>query len=232
VWYLPHHERKQLRADVSTDVVIVGGGMAGLSAAQAFAKKGCSVIILEKSFCGAGASSKSSGFITPDSEFSLGSFVERYGPEKAQQLWEFLRFGVGSIKDTVERNKIECGNSVQDTLVVTSSKRDYEKRLIYEYKARMHLGYDTVLYAEIAEVLSAQNYYGSISYGETFGISGYHYLQGLKKALEEQSVKIYEETPALELRKQQVITPYGSVHAHYIVLCMDRFAPDLGSFTD
>lgn len=228
-WYLPHHERKQLRADTSADVVIIGGGMAGLSAAQAFAKRGCSVIVLEKSFCGSGASGKSSGFITPDSEFSLGSFVERYGPEKARLLWEFVRSGVTSIKETIERNEIECAYSVQDTLVVASSKRDYEKQLIPDCTARMHLGYDTVLYPELSQVLSAQNYYGGISYGETFGINGYQYLQGLKKVLEEQSVIVYEETPALELKKQLVITPYGMVRAQHIVLCMDRFTPDLGA---
>ncbi len=92
LWYLPPHHIKQLRSDVSADVVIIGGGMAGLTAAQAFAKKGCSVIVLEKSFCGAGASGKSSGFITPDSEFSLGSFVERYGPVRSTTLMGVCNF--------------------------------------------------------------------------------------------------------------------------------------------
>ena len=231
LWYLPPHHIKQLRSDVSADVVIIGGGMAGLTAAQAFAKKGCSVIVLEKSFCGAGASGKSSGFITPDSEFSLGSFVERYGPEKARLLWEFVISGVTHIKHTIENYEIACNYAVQDTLVVASTKQDYEKILVPEYTARMHLGYDTVLYPELSGVLNTEHYHGGISYGDTFGINGYQYLQALKKTLADQSVMIYEETPGLELKKQLVITPYAQVKAQYVVLCMDRFTPDLGALS-
>lgn len=228
-WYLPDKPVKQLRGHARADVVIIGGGMAGLSAAQAFRKKGCSVIVLEKSFCGAGASGKSSGFITPDSEFSLGSFVERYGPGKARLLWEFVISGVDTIKSTIEQYEISCDYAVQDTLVVASTARDFTRLLVPEYESRMKLGYDSLLYPDLTTILGSEGYHGGISYGNTFGINGYRYLQALKGHLEEQSVLIYEETPAISLEKQRVGTPYGEVRAQYVVLCMDRFTPDLGA---
>lgn len=227
-WYLPDRQVKPLQADVTTDVVIVGGGMAGLMAAQAFNKKGCSVIVLEKSFCGAGASGKSSGFITPDSEFSLGSFVERYGPEKAKMLWDFVLGGVTSIKTNIETYAIPCDYAVQDTLVVASRPKDYTKELVTEYEARTKLGYESKLYPDLAGVVCSSGYFGGYSYGNTFGINGFQYLQGLKEQLEKDGVVIYEESPAISIEKQSVITPQGSVNAEYVVLCMDRFTPDVG----
>jgi len=69
-----------LMHDIACDVVVVGGGMAGLTAAQAFCAKGLSVVLIEKNYCGAGASGKSSGFITPDSELSLFELARIFGP--------------------------------------------------------------------------------------------------------------------------------------------------------
>jgi gamma-glutamylputrescine oxidase len=87
-WYLNKPTITPLRQSLETDVVVVGGGMAGLTAAQAFAEKGARVVLLEKNFCGAGASGKSSGFITPNSELSLNDLATIYGLEVAHKLWK------------------------------------------------------------------------------------------------------------------------------------------------
>lgn len=42
--YLPKINPQRLKGEAQTDVVIIGGGMAGISAAQKFKDKGCSVI--------------------------------------------------------------------------------------------------------------------------------------------------------------------------------------------
>ena len=84
-WYAAKKpEIEKLKRNLTTDVAVVGGGMTGLSAAQSFADKGFKVVLLEKDFCGAGASGKSSGFITPDSEFGLSEFIARFGKEDAK----------------------------------------------------------------------------------------------------------------------------------------------------
>jgi gamma-glutamylputrescine oxidase len=228
-WYLPDHTIEQLRGDATADVVIIGGGMAGLSAAQAFHEKGCSVILLEKSFCGAGASGKSSGFITPDCEFSLGGFVDRFGPDTAKLLWEFVRGGVTTIKRTIEERHLSCDYIPQDTLVLASSDKDFQNELLPEYEKRMKLGYNTVLHRQSTSIVGSELYYGGVSYGDTFGMNGYQYLQGLKRFLQAQGVRVYEETPALGLHTQRVVTPHGAVRAGLVVLCMDRFTPELGA---
>ena len=82
---------KPLLKDTHTQVVIVGGGMAGLSAAQSFAALGKKVVLLEQYYCGAGASGKSSGFITPNAELSLHDFDLRYGKDAAKRIWDLIK---------------------------------------------------------------------------------------------------------------------------------------------
>ena len=57
-----------LNQDIRCDVLIVGGGFAGVSAAAEFVKKGHKVVLLEKNILGGSSSGRSAGFLTPDSE--------------------------------------------------------------------------------------------------------------------------------------------------------------------
>jgi gamma-glutamylputrescine oxidase len=231
--YLAKAEVRQLKKDAHADVVIIGGGMAGLSAAQRFHEKGCSVIVIEKNFCASGASGKSSGFITPDSEYPLHEFVDRYGKKKAQSLWEFVGEGVRAIGSTIERHGIACDYQKQDTLVMASSPKDFMLQIKPEHEIRLLCGYDSVLYDanELERAIGGKGYHGGVSYGKTFGINGYQYLQGLKKILQDLGVAVYEETPAIKLDPHLVTTPYGTIRAGKVVLCTDRFIPELHKLT-
>ena len=73
-------------------------------------------MVIEKDFCGSGASGKTSGFITPDSEIELSSLLDTYGPEKAKHIWEFVISGVESIRKNIERHGISCDYQKQDSL--------------------------------------------------------------------------------------------------------------------
>lgn len=233
-WYLnPPPQPQQLRQDIKTNVVIIGGGMAGITAAMSFRKKGCSVVLIEKYYCGAGASGKSSGFITPNSELGLDYFVEKYGSQKAHELWEFVSDGVRLIKQNIKEFNLDCDYQQQDILVVGTSSGGL-KEIQQEHQARQQLNYPTTLYnqSELSKVIGSSRYYGGISYGGSFGIHTYAYLQQMKNILREMGVAIHEETPALSLTPHTVTTPHATISADYTVVCTDRWLPELGILKD
>src|SRR6476660_2050173 len=128
-WYTltdPKIGMKELQEDLSCDVVVIGGGMAGLMCTQELQNAGKSVIILEKTFVGSGASGKSSGFITPDSELELYNLYDDLGAKAAKELWEFVKGGVEAIKNNIIANNFECDYQVQDSLFVAASKSDFK----------------------------------------------------------------------------------------------------------
>jgi flavin-dependent dehydrogenase len=75
-----------LMGRVRCDAAIVGGGIAGLHAALNLAERGLDVAVIERDFCGAGASGRSSGFLTPDSELELQQLVRRFGSVDAHTV--------------------------------------------------------------------------------------------------------------------------------------------------
>src|SRR6188508_2251136 len=95
-------DRKQrplaaLKGSIHADVVVVGAGMMGLMCARTLRARGQRVCLVEAEFCGAGASGRSSGLVTPDSELELHDLARQFGSEDAPRLWDFALGGVNAI---------------------------------------------------------------------------------------------------------------------------------------
>ncbi len=120
-WYLNNNLAAPLMHDITADVVVVGGGMAGLTTAQQFHDKGCKVVLIEKNYCGAGASGKSSGFITPDSELSLFELMRLFGKDTGKKIWKLIGSGVDIIENNIKNYQIDCDYQKQDTLILANS---------------------------------------------------------------------------------------------------------------
>lgn len=208
-----------------TEFVIIGGGIAGLSAALRLKNLGIkNIVIIEKDFCGAGASGKSSGFVSPDSELQLNNFITRFGNQKANNLWEFSANGVNLIKENIEKYSINCDYQIQDTLFIANSKHAV-KIIDKEHNAREKFGYKNTLYSHdaLSTILGSQKYYNAIRSYDTFGISAYLYCLALKEVLLNLGVQIYENTKALSICKSGVNTEIGFIKADQIIVCTDRF---------
>lgn len=233
-WSRAGNARPALQADIDVDVAIIGGGMAGLTAAQCFHEQGRKVALIEKNVCGSGATGKSSGFITPDSELSLGNLFDLVGPERAGTLWELIVGGVDHIHDNIKRYGLDCDYQVQDTLVLALSPQAYKKDICKEYQLRQKLGYNTHLYDrhQVDQVIGSKHYQGGVSYPGTFGINAYRYSQSIKNVLIQAGVSIYEETPAIALDNHIIYTPSGRVHAQHIIICADHYLSGLPTMAD
>jgi gamma-glutamylputrescine oxidase len=233
-WYVNKQDINPLTHDMVTDVVVIGGGMAGLSAAQSFSQKGCNVILLEKNYCGSGASGKSSGFITPNAELSLSDLTDKYGLKEAKRLWEFTNSGVSRIRKNIVEFGLDCDYQIQDTLVVANSTRKYKSMIQSEYDVRTQAGYESALYSstDIFEAMTGEDYCGGIAYGDTFGIHAFQYCQGMKEVLIDQGVQIFEESPVVSIQNNEVTTPIARVKTQTIVVCIDRFADALPALWD
>lgn len=224
-WYINGVTTKPLQNNISIDVVVIGGGMAGLTTAQAFCAKGLSVVLIEKNYCGAGASGKSSGFITPDSELSLFELIHLFGPQVGKKMWQLIGSGVDTIRNNIIKYDLDCDYQMQDTLIVANTARAMKNDIQKEFDNRNVAHYTSTLYTHdtIQSVIGSDGYVGGISYGGTFGIQAYKYCQAMKKVLQEMGVLIYEETPALSIEEHKVVTPHAVIQAQYIIVCTDRF---------
>lgn len=225
----PRAASRSLRGSLRADVVIVGGGVAGLSCARRLTRTGRSIVLLERDFCGAGASGRSSGFITPDSELALASLVARLGAENARRLWSFVESGVETIAHEIRSHGFECDHRPQDSLFVAATAGG-RNAIEDEHRARVRLGFASRMYEreQMDAVLHTSRCFAAVRYGGTFGIDPYAYCRRLRDQLRIDGVDVYEHTNVVRLSENGVETSGGSVTARHVIVCADRFIPALG----
>lgn len=231
-WYtLKKPHITPLHTNLTTEVLIIGGGMGGLMAAHAWAARGKKVILIEKDFCGSGASGKSSGFISPDAEIELFNYIHLFGADAAKAWWNFGQRGVEAIRAAITTYNLECDYQEQDSLYIASN-RDTVNRIKQEHQARQQLSYPSNFYDEntIVTIVNGEQFYAGVSYGQCFSITSYLFCQHFKEILQQNpAIEIYEATAAQQINNHTITTSTGhTITADYIIIAADYALDTLG----
>lgn len=222
-----------LKSNIEADIVIVGAGAAGLSAAYSLMNKGIKVVLLEKNICGGNTSGKSAGFLTPDSELELAQLIRRFGVTGAADLWHVATTGVEMMANRIATHQINCDFQVQDSLFLGIGKSGWQD-IVEEVESRQLLKFDQQLYTAetLPYILGSHAYSGAVRYTGTYGIDALLYCQGMKEVLLANGVQIFESSEVVKIEDHRVSTHLGSVKAGQIIFCADKLQPQLTHFAD
>lgn len=206
----------------TTDVLVVGGGVAGLHAALRLRAWGAQVVLLERSFCGGGMSGKSSGFLTPDSELELHQLIGRFGARDAAQLWAVAVDGVRLMVATAQAHGFACDLHPMDSLFVGTGRQGVEN-VRAEAAAREAAGYGFRVYdANALADVHPGGYRAGIRYGDTWSLDPFAYCQALRRLLIARGVRVYEDSAVSAIDGTTATTSHGAVSAGYIAVCANQ----------
>ena len=230
----PHKYCPPLAKAIKCDVLIVGGGFSGISAAAEFLHRGLDVVLIEKNIVGGSSSGRSAGFLTPDSELELHQLVRRYGTKAAAEIWEAPCRGIARIVDSIRQGDIQCGLMPQDSLFLGLGSGGKDA-VAEELECRESVGFtDQQIYdtTQLARVLGAEGYTAGIRYGGTYGINPLRCLQGFKDLLVENGVQVFESTEMERLEDHTAYTHGGSVTADNIIIAVDKLSDSISPLAD
>ena len=212
-----------LEADITTDYLIVWGGVAWLHAAQALLDRKCKVVLLEKSICGGGMSGRSGGFLTPDSELWLRQIEKRYGRELTKKIRNFGDNGQSTIVDNIHRYALHCDLRDEDSLLLGIGEKG-KKAVLQEYQDRSDFGFDAEHINE--KTLKKHNtwccYTTGVRYTNCYAINPMQYCQELKKTLIKKWLQVHEFTHVHQLQTHKAITNKGSVTFKHAIVCAGK----------
>ena len=220
-----------LKRDVKCDVLVVGGGAAGLAAAARLAGTGKKVVLLDKNICGGSSTGKSAGFLTPDSELELSQLIRRFGIRGAKDLWEVPVRGVELMISLAKASGIDCDLQRQDSLYLGKGRGGI-KAVKEEDASRRSLGFESKLYLdeEVGSVIGSKGYSAAIRYQDTYGIDALRYAQGVKGGLIDGGVDVYESSAVISFSGHVARTHMGSVTADEVIFCADKLGPELSPY--
>ncbi|MFL5200799.1 MAG: NAD(P)/FAD-dependent oxidoreductase, partial [Microvirga sp.] len=97
---------------IQADVCIVGGGLAGLTAALKLARSGRKVVLLEAQRVAWGASGRNGGFVSAGYATGLAAIERRAGPDQARELFRLSMEGVEIVRSNIDELGIQNAHRV------------------------------------------------------------------------------------------------------------------------
>ena len=211
-----------LAGDTRCDVVVVGGGFAGLSAAIELAARGLQVVVLEADRICAGASGRNGGQAIVGVASGQGELEQQLGAADARRIWDMSLEAIALIDERIAAHAIDC-DRVRGYLYVADSPR--KARALAAELDRLRQAYgldcDEAQGAGVRRFIDSARYVGAGYESVSGHLHPLKYGLGLARVAQSLGVRVHEHTPALGLEqgaRVRLRTAGGTVDAGFAVL--------------
>lgn len=201
---LPRFE--QLDGTLRADVLVIGGGMAGLLCARLLTDAGVDTVLLEAETIGSGVTGNTTAKLSVQHGLVYHSLLRRFGAEKARLYYDANRAALDAFRALCAG--ISCGFEEKDSYIYSL---DRPERLEKELKALDSLG----IPGDYAEDLPLP--FPTVGAVRLPGQAQFHPLMFL--AAIAPGLRIFEHSRVVSVDGGSAFTPRGRVDADSIIVC-------------
>jgi len=97
-----------LTNDIEADVVVIGGGLTGITAAYLLRKEGAKVVLIERQRCAGADTGHTTAHLTYVTDQRLHRLVNTFGRDGAKAFWEAGVAALDQIYQIVQERKMDC----------------------------------------------------------------------------------------------------------------------------
>lgn len=207
-----------LKKSIKADIVIVGAGISGLSAANLLSKTGKKIVVVEANKVGMGTSGHSTGNLYSMIDHSLSELIDKWGEESAKLVIKSREEAITHIESNVQTLGIDCCfQRVKFHYFTEEVTTEHQQFVEKEVKAAQIIG----LHFKKQTKLNALPFVTQLAV-EFPNQAQFHplkYLVELAKKLPS-NVEIYESSPVMDIdyKRKHVICSEGLVEANKIIV--------------
>jgi glycine/D-amino acid oxidase-like deaminating enzyme len=221
-----------LDGDVRTDVVVVGGGVTGLSTALHLAERGAGVVLLEAEEPGWGASGRNGGQVNPGLKHDPDEVERSFGKDLGGRMNALAGGAPGFVFDLIERHDIRCDARRNGTLrAAVRAKHAVEVRATAEQLARRGAPVELLEGPSLEHATGTQRYRVAMLDRRGGDLNPLSFARGLTRAALGAGAAVHGGTRALAMNRigalWQVRTATGTVSAQQAVLATNGYTDDL-----
>ena len=215
------------------DVLIVGGGFTGLSAALHLAEAGVLVCVLEAHEPGWGASGRNGGQVNPTLKHDPDELIRLYGCARAAPLIDAVSRSADLVFELIARHGIDCQPVRNGWLQVAYAPKDVASLHARAAQwARRGVQTQMLDRAAVAARLGTEAFAGGWLDGRAGGIQPLAYTRGLVRAAQGFGASVYGDTEVTALERRgthwHASTSTGaSVTAEQVVIATNGYTGTL-----
>jgi glycine/D-amino acid oxidase-like deaminating enzyme/nitrite reductase/ring-hydroxylating ferredoxin subunit len=206
-----------LQGEKTADVVIIGGGITGMTAAMLLSEAGKKVILLEALDIGLGTTGNSTGNLYVTVDEHLSGLKKRWSTEVMRAVVNSRSAALNLIEQTISRFNIDCDfYRTSFNFYAESLDKDIEEFIKNEFDALNECGLNPQLSDDPGLPFPVKK---AISVNGQAQFHPYKYVLQLARNISSKC-EIYENSPVEDFdeKKGIVITKNGSVRAGHVIM--------------
>ncbi len=201
-----------LNQDLSADICVVGGGIAGLMTAYLLTEAGHKVVLIEAGRIVEDVTAYTTAKITSQHGAIYRYLIKNLGETKAKMYADANQAGLKKIVSIILENKIDCDLIKQSAYIYTEKYRNVPM-LKKETESAKRLG----LLATFTEATPLGFDKGAVEFKNQAQFHPRKFLLFLAREISK-SGSIFENTRALDIKENRVVTDKGVVTAKHVVI--------------
>jgi gamma-glutamylputrescine oxidase len=210
------------------DVVVVGGGYTGLSAALHLAQRGMQVVLLEAQRVGFGASGRNGGQVGSGQRLSQPALERMLGAGPARALWDIAEEAKALVQGLIAEHAIAAD---WQPGIAHACRNAAEVRAAQDEAAHLArtCGYDRIEPLDrdaLAALLGTRRYAGGVLDHGAGHIQPLAFALGLARAAAAAGVAIHEGSEVTMIAEGRPVTAHagaGSVTADHLILACNGY---------
>ncbi len=197
-------EFPELVGDIRTDVLIVGGGIAGILTAYLLHEKGVKYVLVEKGRICSGTTGNTTAKITFQHGLIYDKILKSDGTEAARKYLAANRAAFDKYAELC--GKTDCDYEIKDNYVYSTDDR---RKLEKEVEALEKIGYIADLCENVPLPVKTV---GAVKFPDQAQFNPLKFLSSVAEGL-----NIYENTFVREMRGNTAVTDKGKIHADTVI---------------
>ena len=230
-------DAEQIRGSQRADVVVIGGGITGVSTALHLAEKGVDVALLESRHFGWGASGRSGGQIIVGYSAEQEDLEKLVGMDSARELWRHSVAAVEWTRRRIAQHHIDC--DLTSGYLHVGVKRGQAGNLqkwaghlakTYDYPSLEYLDG-----SQLRQIIGSKLYSGAVSDSGSGHLHPLNYCLGLARAAQQAGARLYQDSAVIRVESSassgassgtsstRVDTEFGSITCDQVVYACNAY---------
>jgi glycine/D-amino acid oxidase-like deaminating enzyme len=226
---MPHvADRRATPLPDAADVVVIGGGFTGLSAARRSAELGASVVLLEAERLGWGASTRNGGMVHPGFKTPLSGLIATHGAERGERLYresiEAFEHVATLCEKSIDADFVRSGHVV----LASAPAHAEEFAAVADQLAAVDMPARAVERDDLRQVVGSDSFFGGLVVERSGGLHPGKLTAGLVGLAEAAGATLIEGIRANHVRRQAdgrsvVETSRGAILARDVIAATNGY---------